>query len=268
MGSVILVCFVIAVVLAIYFYRKKKKLNLADVSMITGGVKTGKTTLTFSLARRKYKQNHFKWRIKYFICKLFKKPLPEEPLFYCNVPVKWTYVPVTADILLRKKRINYKSVMYLQEASLIADGFDWKDDSTNEALKLFNKLYGHETKGGSLFYDTQCIRDVHFAIKRSLNTYIWIQSAIKWIPFIYICKVREMYYSDEQGVVNTFNEDVEDTTKWLLVPKSIWRYFDCYCYSVLTDDLPVEDKEIYKVDSLKCDKILTVKKGGVYEIKK
>ena len=79
------------------------------------------------------------------------------PLIYSNVPLAMPYVPLTDDLLLRKKRFVYGSVIYVQEASLVADSQLIRDMDVNERLMLFNKLIGHETKGGVIIYDTQCI---------------------------------------------------------------------------------------------------------------
>ena len=112
----------------------------------------------------------------------------------------------------------------------------FKDMDINERLLYFNKLIGHETRGGGIIYDTQAIQDCHYAIKRSISSYIWIHHNIK-IPFFILVYVREMFYSEDNSSVNVFNEDVEETLLRIIVPKSIWKKFDAYCYSKLTDDL-------------------------------
>ena len=168
--------------------------------------------------------------------------MPEKPLFYSNVTVGYEYVPLTREIFLREVRPTYKSVLYCQESSLIADSQNWRDENINEKLKMFNKLFGHETHGGYLYYDTQTMKDNHYAIKRCMNSYLWIHHAIKWIPFIYVVKVREMFFSEDGENVNISTEDAEDKLKWIIVPKKVWKYFDCYTYSVFTDDLPVAKK--------------------------
>ena len=44
--------------------------------------------------------------------------------------------------------------------------------------------------------------------------------------------------------MNTFDDDVEKTLQLVIIPKRVWKLFDCYCYSVLTDDLPVVDQTV------------------------
>lgn len=267
----VILLIIIAVIILVIVIKKRKVPKLGDVCCITGGVKTGKSTLTLYLARRKYKSNVFKWKIRKLLAKIRKKEEPEKPLFYSNIPTGFDYVPLTKDIFLRKKRMAYKSVVFCDEASLIADSQDWRDVEINEELKLFNKLFGHETKGGSLFYDTHVMRDVHYAIKRCMNSYLWIHHAVKWIPFMYLCQVREMFFSEDGEAVNIVKNDAEDGLKWICIPKSIWKKFDCYCYSKLTDHLPVETemKRATKPEELKTDIILQIgKKGTQNEIRK
>ena len=57
--------------------------------------------------------------------------------------------------------------------------------------------------------------------------------------------VREMFYSEDNSSVNVFNEDVEKTLLRIIVPKSIWKKFDAYCYSKLTDNLERECETVY-----------------------
>lgn len=217
--------------------------KLGCLSLITGGVKTGKSTLAIHLAIRRYKKEHFKWSLYMTLRKLLKfLPVREEPLLYSNVPLAGIkYVELTEDLILRKKRFNYRSTIYCQEASLVADSQMFRDMDINERLLLFNKLIGHETRGGGIIYDTQSIVDCHYAIKRSVSSYIWIHHNTK-VPFFVAVYVREMFYTEDGTAVNVFNEDVEKTLLRIIIPKSIWKKFDAYCYSKLTDDLERDNK--------------------------
>ena len=59
---------------------------------------------------------------------------------------------------------------------------------------------------------------------------------------------------------NDFSEDVEESLKTVIVPKRTWKLFDCYCYSALTDHLPVEDT-LAKPNDLKARDVVTFKKN-------
>lgn len=208
--------------------------------LITGGVKTGKSTLGVNLSEKSIKKNKRKVKINNFFRKLFKRKQLEEPLLYSNIPLAIPYVELTEDLLLRKKRFRYKSVIYVNEASLLANSQLIQNMDINERLSLFNKLIGHELKGGTIIYDTQQVADNHYSVRRCLSNYLHIVHKIE-IPFFLILKVRECIYSDDASTVNAFNTDAVDSTRMVLVPKSTWKKFDAYCYSYATDDLPVED---------------------------
>lgn len=232
------------VALGVFIFFKISKYfkvpKIACVSLTTGGVKSGKSTFSVHLAISTYKRIHRQWKLRKFFQTLFNKPISEEPLLYSNIPLAVPYVPITLELLERKIRPRYGSVAYVNEASLLCDQMLYKDEELNERLTLFNKLFGHETCGGYLVYDTQCICDVHYAVKRSLSNYFYIHHLEKRIPFFLVAKVREERYSDDKGTVtNTYGEDVEENLKTVLIPKSVWKKFDAYCFSVLTDDLPV-----------------------------
>lgn len=220
-------------------YRKHfKQLRLDNLTLITGGVKTGKTALAVKLALKDYRKRLFRFKVRSFFQKLFKKRVDEKPLIYSNIPLNCEYSPFTLDIALRRKRVNYGSVVLISESALFASSIDIKDKDINQELTLFYKLFGHESHGGSLFIETQDLNDNHYSARRSMSRYLWIQRTIK-LPFIVLCKVRELAYQDNLGSVsNVFNDDVENSTRWIFYSKKIWKMYDRFTYSILTDDLP------------------------------
>ena len=241
-------------------FVKFKRLKVECVMLINGAVKTGKSTLSVHLAYKHYKKNLRRYYIRKFLGKK-----EEKPLFYSNIPLKFDFVPVNNDILTRKVRIPYGSVMYLGEFSLVADNMFYKTGSIlqNETLMLFIKLFGHETGGkGKLFIDTQAVGDLPVSVRRCLSRYLYIERSIKWVPFIIIMKVRELMFSEDNSTINTFNSDIEDNCKVLIISKRIWKKFDYCCYSCFTDDLDVSDNSIKgkKLGDLKARKIPSFKK--------
>lgn len=254
-----------------YILKQFKFPKIGSLILISGGVKTGKSTFSVALAIRKYKSRVRKTKFKNFFRKLFKKSTLELPCLYSNVPLGLPYIPLTDDLLLRKKRFVYGSVVYCQEASLVADSQLIKDMDINQLLLLFNKLFGHETKGGVLIYDTQTISDLHYSIKRSLSEYFYIHHLVKWIPGFLVAYIIENRYSEDGSILLDGSKDVEDTLKRVIIPKKTWKYFDCYCYSVLTDNLPVEKTVIdnnLQTQDLKARQILTFRKGGFGKFEK
>lgn len=232
-----LLILVVSCIILYILFKYFKSLKIGSLSLVSGGVKTGKTTMAVYLALREYRKALLRWKIR----KIFGAK-EEKPLLYSNIPLKTDFVLLDKDYLLRNKRFNYKSVILISEASLFADSQLIRNNDINEQLLLFNKLIGHETKGGTLIYDTQQIQDCHYSIKRSLSSYFYIHHINKWIPFFIVAFVKEYRYSEDNSVIGTEQEDIEDTLKMVLIPKSVWRKFDCYCYSILTDDLDSNPK--------------------------
>lgn len=248
---------IVSFVFCAFLLSKQKHLQMGSFVLITGGVKCGKSTLAVWYARKRYKRSLFKWKIQHY---LFRKDI-EKPLFYSNIPLSCDYVPLTQDLFKRKKRFAYGSVIYCGEVSLVADSMQYKDPELNERLLMFNKLIGHELQGGCIVYDTQSIQDCHYSIKRCTSSYIYINKLVKWIPFVLAAHVREDRYSDDGSVITVNQEDVEKQCGWIILPKKVWKLFDCYCYSSFTDDLPCHDEQIKlpKGSSLKASNIVSFK---------
>ena len=61
------------------------------------------------------------------------------------------------------------------------------------------------------------------------------------LPFFVVAHVRECIYSDDGSIVNNAVADVEKDLQKILIPKSVWKKFDCYCLSTFTDGLPVNN---------------------------
>lgn len=268
--KVLLIVAVLVVLIVLYNkFFKIPKLN--DFVFVSGGVKTGKSSLSLHFALKRYRKALRGYKIASVLFSLFpkKKKSLEKPLLYSNIPLGIDYVPITKDLILRTKRFSYRSVVFIDEASLLADSMNWKDDDANEAIRLFCKLIAHETKGGCLIMNSQSPTDMHFGIKRNISTYFYIHRKVH-VPFFMVCYVREMLYSDEAGVQNVFDDDVEFGMRRVIFSTRVWKKFDCYTYSGLTDHLdPVMDVvEGSKLENLKSTSYLhfehkkEVKKNG------
>ena len=131
----------------------------------------------------------------------------------------------------------------------------YKDKELNERVMLFNKLIGHSTRGGTLIYDTQATGDLPAATRRCLAQNIYVHSIIKWLPFVLIAKVKEEIYREDNVSENNIDEELK-AYRYTIIPKSVWKKYDCYCYSSFTDELPVEDRTI-KTKDLKAKEILS-----------
>lgn len=251
---------VVAALVVIHFIKKRiKMLNVPNVFLISGAVKTGKTLLSVHLAKKEYRRNVRNWHIKCFFLKLLgkkKDELPLRPMLYSNIPLaRVKFNVLTMKIILQKVRIPDKSVVLIDEASLLADSTLWNDKYINNKLMRFVKLFAHYSHGGKLIIDTQSISDLHFSFKRCMNNYLYIYSRTKF-PFITIMKVREMLYSEDGSLTNNSNQDIELSMRTIIIWNRTYKDYDMYCYSAFTDMLPYQVKynvkKMKKNDDMKC----------------
>lgn len=261
-GKWLLILAIVGVGLFLYFkiMSKFKVPKTGCLSLISGSVKSGKSTLGVYMAISQYKRNLRAWKFNCLLCKIFRKDPEEKPLLYSNIPLAYPHVRLTKDLLSRKKRFAFHSVVYINEASLVVDNQIYQDKDLSERVKLLVKLFGHEVHsgGGRLILDTQAIGDVSIEVRRTLSEYFYIHHLVKWIPFFLLAYVREERYSEDGTVVNSYNDDVENSLKKVLIPKKVWKYFDHCCFSALTDNLPVEQFETENCrEDLKCNDILS-----------
>lgn len=282
MSNTILWILIIGILfIALYvIYRKNFKiLKVPSVCLITGGVKCGKSLLSVKLAIKDYRKRHRIWWLQTHI---LKKQI-EEPMFYTNVTISFRNIAykqgqkgkphkldknicqLELNHLLRLERFNYKSVIYVQESSLMADNMDFNNQIHNVDLSLFNKLIAHETRGGVLYYDTQSVLDNHYSMKRVCSTYFFIQKNINLFLFR-VLYVRELI-NDENGV-NNFTDDVDETTRKVLIPRWYYKKYDRYEFSYLTDELTLNNNSTKYHDGIKSFNRLYIaradkrKKGG------
>lgn len=248
------------------FLSKFKFPKVGAIAVIVGGVKSGKSAVSVGLAVSNYKRVLRQWRLSCFFVKflnLFRREkleFPEKPFLYSSIPLKGIeYVPLTRAHLMREVRFNYKSVVLIDEASLVADSQLIKDKEINTQLLLFFKLFGHETHGGRCIVNTHCITDLHYALKRTTSQYFYLHHLSKYIPFFTLAYMREERFSEDGANVNAYTDDVEDSMKRVLMRSSVFKRYDPFCFSSLTDDKSTLNPTIYRAkgDSLKADCIVS-----------
>lgn len=260
----LIVLVVLFIIFLVWFRKKFKRLVLPNVVIITGAPKTGKSAISVHLARKQYRSNVIKWFLGkglYWLRYHTLKDYPLKPMFYSNIPVKFMHNPLTKDILLRNKKVPKKSVILIDEASLVADSMMFKDNNINFQLLMFFKLYGHSSYGGSIFLNSHTLSDLHYSIKRVIGRYLYIYQTTKY-PFFSLAQVREMVYSNDSNVVNNVGEDAELSMRKIFFWNLNYKKYDCYCMSIFTDNLDYEvdyDYE-YKKSDLKCRRIVSFNK--------
>lgn len=272
MNIVVLLIVLILLIIGYSWYKKNfKKLDIPCVAMVTGAPKCGKSTIAIHLAYKEFKKARFKVAVKNIFNRLMHKPLLEKPLFYSNIPlnIKEGYTPVTKELLTAQTKFVEFSVVYLGEVSLIADSMSYRNEDINEQLLLFNKLFGHRV-GGKLFYDTQCINDCHYSLKRVVSNYLYCYKLVNLpiLPFV-IAYVREERYSDDNSTINTFESDVEDSLKKILISKNVWKKFDYRCYRNIHNYKSLKEEcDIIHTNKLEANNIVSFKNYKTLEVNK
>lgn len=268
MSTLVVIVLIVIAILFLHWYNKNfKRLSCNAVSMFTGAPKTGKSTLAIYTCTKDYFSYKRHVKIINLFRKLLHRDLLEMPCLYSNIPlnIKGGYVPLTKKLLLGEERFVENSFVYIGEVSLVADSMSFRNmnDITSEEIMLFNKLAGHRSI--RVYYDTQCINDCHYSIKRCLSEYYYIYKLkrVPLLPFA-IAYVREERYSDDDSTLNIYSEDTEDTLKKVLInTKKIWSIFDYKCYSNLGGYQlkPLNNKviELDNTSSLKADNVVSFK---------
>lgn len=239
----------LAILLGWLYFRYFKLYKIKNIIFVDGSLGTGKSYTSVALAVRLYKKQLRKYKLRKFIGRFLKWSKYrerfenlEEPLLYSNMRLRYVkHVPVTADLIQRKNyRFNYGSVLLLDEFSLMADQFTYKDRIVSERLSNFFKLWRHETKGGFIVINSQSTSDMHYSLKYVLSDYLYLHHKMKF-PFFTAIKCQEMAYcgdKDGQQITNVSTGDVEDNLRTMLLLNKYYKYYDTYCYSVFTDELP------------------------------
>lgn len=257
------------VVLLIFIAVKSKRISAATVVFVSGALKTGKTQLTLWQAYKDYQKRYYAWWLGY----LFKpRQRPDKPIFYSNVQLNLPqHVKVcwlTQDHLLRKTRLSRNCTTFIDEAAFVARSSDWVDKDVSDVLTDFIKLYAHETWGGAIYLDTQNIADLHHSLKRCISTFFYIHRSNKSLPKFCILHLKEMCADPVNAdqsldrVSSDGSNDIVTTLRWTLVPKKVWNWYDCFTYSALTDNLPLDAQLQPRTTKLKTKQVLRLKLGG------
>lgn len=228
MKYVILIILLFLIGLRIYRYLTLLKIiNIGNSIIIDGSIKSGKSLLSVYLIDYRIKLNRF---LRLFNFLLPKSKKIKKINVYSNIPLKMKYIPLTMDIIKRREKVTEKAICFFDEASLLADSMLYANKEVNKEIKMFCKLYGHFSHGGYLIYNTQSYKDLQYNIKRNTNQYFTIVESKKLVFWIKLT-LKQVLVVDETTRVG------EDDIK-IFVPKRVFKKYDRYCFSSLTDDLP------------------------------
>lgn len=271
-----LILFIVILILMIWYYKRCKKFYFDSALITLGAIGVGKTSfdvrvIYFDIIKAHhiwYRRTHI-WNKSRLLTKLFRiSDNEEEPFVYSSIPLYSNYKkkelfkfykPLTNEIILREKRPNFKSIIFIDESSLVANSFSGivnksnpDAQSINEHLTLFLKLVRHELHGcyrnfffrgyPNIVVNTQSKNDNHFAFDRAMTQALYITKSIN-ILFLRLIWVRDVVLVD--SIENNFEDDIKEdkSSRFFIMSRNIFNKYNSYAYSFLTDDLPIEDKK-------------------------
>lgn len=250
---IFVIVFIALFVLILFFYFKLNTFRkFPTVLLISGAVKSGKSFVSVSISKRLLRNQRFKvwfFNVIFYFPKLllniiFKKNYTlwhRLPVMYSNIPLyKTKYYQLTTAILKREVSIIPKSIVFIDECSFTADSMCYKDSALNDSLLQFVKLFGHMSHGGYLVLNTQSLSDLHYAFKRSIGDFYYIYARRK-LPFFTFVKLKQIFSIDGERA----NANVLELNDYsMLISNKNYRSYDCYCYSCLTDSMPLSRSKL------------------------
>ena len=139
-------------------------------------------------------------------------------------------VDLTEDYLLLRNRLNYKSVVFIDEVGSFASQYEYNNPNIRNAFDEFVRLFRHYTKGGYLIVNDQCSENIVLTIRRRINTVYNLMHFVKWFGICYTVKIRNINISEEIKTIEEHNAEDNMRTKFGFMP-IFTKYYDTYCYS-------------------------------------
>lgn len=268
-----LIIIIIACIL-LYFVIKSYVIKYDTIIAYTGGLGSGKSLMSVKMAvklvRRNrgkvWRYNHIWYYVKRFFAKKEKKKaftrIKERPMIYSSIPLhfrsnifakkEWS-LKLEEEHLLLQKKLNEKSVVFIDEIGSFANQFQYKNPNILDNFNEFIRLFRHYTKGGYLVVNDQCSENIVLEVRRRINQVFNLMHFKKFL-FIYWVKVRNISISEEIKTIEEQNtEDNMRTLIGLMPPKGM---YDTYCYSERYTTVPLHEAKKY--NKLKKNELLSV----------
>lgn len=268
----IIITIILFILLVRYFLKNKRD----TITCYTGGLGSGKTCFSVHDSIKIFKLQRF----KVFLYNLFHKVKREKPLLYTTIPV---YInkrygmseKLELDHVLLKKRLNERSVTFIDEIGGFASQFEYKNVNIYDNFDEFIRLYRHFTKGGYLVVNDQCSENIVLQVRRRINV-ITNLSKFYVVPFFHIVIYfsRKINISEEIKTILVDEDDINNTSKlnitywpfffkWKILGKK--PHYDTYCYSERYKRIPEKNCKSFPNDTLKIDDMFTCPKNEKYD---
>lgn len=251
---------IVAIVIAVFMWRSYSFNTFDTVVAFTGGLGSGKSFMSVSMAIKLLRRQRFK---RWLHNLLHPRDKWERPILYSSIPVRVSRremaTILTDGHLLLQERIVPNSVVFIDEIGGYCSQFDYRATNT-DIFDEFVRFFRHYTKGGYLVVNDQCSENIVLQVRRRLNTVYNLMGFRMWpsryLPLFYTVKVRNITVSEEIKTIE--EQDTEDnmTTYFGLVP--FLRRYDTHCYSHRYDRVTRRNDQ--KHEQMKQDKILRINK--------
>ncbi len=260
---------VLMIVFFIYLWIKKYRPVIDRVNFFSGAPGTGKSKLMVDLAVNKYRSVLRSVKIRNFIFKLYNKIAPKKykkeyleiPRLYSNFPILWkrktfSYA-LTDDIILLQKRLQYGSVVVIDEFSELASNQDYNNVYAKFNVDEFIRFFRQYTLGGWFYAADQSSDSVLVQVRRRIGK-VYNLVGFRKLPFFKIAftNVRHLSISEDIKVVESGQaENLKHNTNWLPLFFYKKRY-DTYAFSNRVVDMEVADTQQF--DKFKTNNLLSI----------
>lgn len=236
---ILVILFILWLIIKPYFIKHD------TVVLYVGGLGSGKTLVGVSDSLKCLRRNRNKVRWHNLMHPKNKKP---KPLLYSTIPIQISKreksVDLNVDHVLLREKIVEKSVVFIDEASTVANHFETVANNKNlKTLEEWSTFYRHYTKGGYLILTTQNTAKCNYTIRYCCNSAFQLsQFHSVPIPFIgfYWVKIRNIDLTND--VVNVSENNVEDNMR-IKIGFFGRRKYDTYAFSDRYIPVPVGENK-------------------------
>lgn len=237
----------LSIVFVLWLIIKPYIIKHDTVTLYVGGLGSGKTLIGVNDALKCLKRN----RIKVLFYNLFHpKKLKKKPLLYSTIPIriskKELSVDLTTEHLLLQKAIVEKSVLFIDEASTVANSFENVANNKNlKTVEEFSTFFRHYTKGGYMILTTQNTSKCNYVVRYCCNQAFQLSQFTNILNIAYCVKIRNIDLTND--VVNINQSNLEENTR-NLVGFFGRRKYNTYAFYPRYKDVPFEVEKISNDD--------------------
>lgn len=228
---ILAICFVLWLIIKPYIIKHD------TVTLYVGGLGSGKTLIGVTDALTCLRRN----RLKVCFYNLFHpRNKKEKPMLYSTIPVRISRNEISLDLdldhILLRKRINEKSVLFIDEASTVANSFETVANNKNlKTVEEFSTFFRHYTKGGYLIMTTQNTSKCNYVIRYCCNQAFQLSQFRNFLNVGYMVKIRNIDLTNDVVNVNATNLEENCRNKIGLFGR---RKYNTYAFNCRYKDVP------------------------------